>query len=298
MRQDKAIKFLRHAQSFADLFSKDRSTKVGAYFVHASDFSKLAEGYNGFPRGCNDDLEVRHQRPQKYDYTEHAERNAIFNAVRPYLKGAIVVTTEVLTMSSARALISVGAASVYSMVPSSIPGTDPRVAALLDEVGVQHAYHNGKEVLAQDATGKIAKYLQDAQMFVEHHAKDPFACGTLFISGDGDYSILTSGYSGMPRGADDSQEHRYRGDERTYWVEDSMRNAIYNRARPLLRDSVAIVTHEPCSECFRALAAVGCREVIAPPPPADFAERWKEHIARARAMAVELNIKVVNLNPE
>ncbi|WP_434717104.1 hypothetical protein P5X00_37245 [Paraburkholderia sp. A2RO-4L] len=298
MRQDKAIKFLRHAQSFADLFSKDRSTKVGAYFVNEDDFSKLAEGYNGFPRGCDDHAEERHQRPLKYDYTEHAERNAIFNAVRPYLKGAIVVTTEVLTMSSARALISVGAAQVCSMRPAAIADTDPRVTALLAEVGVAHAFHDGKSILAPDANRKLEAYLQDAWAFVTHHAKDPFACGTLFLSGDGDYSILTSGYSGMPRGADDSQAQRYHGAERTYWVEDSVRNAIYNRARPLLRGSVAIVTHEPCSECFRALAAVGCQEVIAPPPPADFAERWKEHIAQARAMATELNIKVVNLNPE
>jgi len=61
--------------------SKDRSTKVGAVLVNESN-SILSTGFNGFPRDVNDDVEERHDRPAKYTYTEHAERNAIFNAAR------------------------------------------------------------------------------------------------------------------------------------------------------------------------------------------------------------------------
>jgi dCMP deaminase len=39
-------------------------------------------GYNGFPRGVDDDVEDRHERPTKLMYTEHAERNAIYSAAR------------------------------------------------------------------------------------------------------------------------------------------------------------------------------------------------------------------------
>lgn len=42
----------------------------------------LSAGYNGFPRGVNDDIDERHDRPAKYKWTEHAERNAIYNAAR------------------------------------------------------------------------------------------------------------------------------------------------------------------------------------------------------------------------
>lgn len=42
----------------------------------------LSAGYNGFPRGVSDDIDERHERPQKYKWTEHAERNAIYNAAR------------------------------------------------------------------------------------------------------------------------------------------------------------------------------------------------------------------------
>ncbi len=62
-------------------WSKDRSTKVGCVIVGV-DHTILAIGYNGFPRGINDDIEERHERPIKYKWTEHAERNAIANAAR------------------------------------------------------------------------------------------------------------------------------------------------------------------------------------------------------------------------
>lgn len=61
--------------------SKDRSTKLGAVIV-GDNHEVLSIGYNGFPRGVNDLEERYHQRPTKYLVTEHAERNAIFNAAR------------------------------------------------------------------------------------------------------------------------------------------------------------------------------------------------------------------------
>ena len=60
-------------------WSKDRSRKVGAVIVD-SENNLIQIGWNGFPRGINDDVETRHQRPEKYHWTEHAERNAINNA--------------------------------------------------------------------------------------------------------------------------------------------------------------------------------------------------------------------------
>ena len=61
--------------------SKDRSTKVGAVIV-GPDLEVRSTGYNGFPRGVDDEVEDRHERPAKYLWTEHAERNAIYNAAR------------------------------------------------------------------------------------------------------------------------------------------------------------------------------------------------------------------------
>jgi len=60
-------------------WSKDRSVKVGAVIADTRN-TVVSIGYNGFPRGVDDDVEERHERPAKYKWTEHAERNAIYNA--------------------------------------------------------------------------------------------------------------------------------------------------------------------------------------------------------------------------
>ena len=60
--------------------SRDPSTKCGAVIVSA-DNAVLSTGYNGFPRGVNYS-EERLERPLKYEFIEHGERNAILNAAR------------------------------------------------------------------------------------------------------------------------------------------------------------------------------------------------------------------------
>lgn len=61
--------------------SRDRRTKVGCIIVSA-DHHILSKGCNSFPRGVDEDIEERHLSPEKYYWTEHAERNAIYNAAR------------------------------------------------------------------------------------------------------------------------------------------------------------------------------------------------------------------------
>ena len=62
-------------------WSKDPATKIGCVAV-GGERRLLTTGYNGFPRGVNDDIPQRHDRPLKYLLTEHAERNGIYNAAR------------------------------------------------------------------------------------------------------------------------------------------------------------------------------------------------------------------------
>lgn len=64
--------------------SKDPSTWVGAVIV-GPNLEIRSTGFNGFPRGVFDNVLAhpeRYARPAKYQYTEHAERNAIYNAAR------------------------------------------------------------------------------------------------------------------------------------------------------------------------------------------------------------------------
>lgn len=60
-------------------WSKDRSRCVGAVIVDERNVVRSL-GWNGFPRNLNDDIDERHERPAKYLWVEHAERNALYNA--------------------------------------------------------------------------------------------------------------------------------------------------------------------------------------------------------------------------
>jgi dCMP deaminase len=61
------------------LKSKDRYTQIGAVVV-GSDNQIVSTGYNSFPRGINDSIDERQERPEKYYWFEHAERNSLYNA--------------------------------------------------------------------------------------------------------------------------------------------------------------------------------------------------------------------------
>jgi dCMP deaminase len=72
--------FLLIAES-VKLKSKDQSTQIGAVIV-GKDREILSTGYNSFPRGLDDNLLERQERPEKYYFMIHAEANAIVNAAR------------------------------------------------------------------------------------------------------------------------------------------------------------------------------------------------------------------------
>lgn len=84
MNYSRVINWDNYFMSMAELVatkSKDRSTKVGCVIV-GPNHEVRTTGYNGFCRGIDDNVDDRHDRTNKYLWTEHAERNAIFNAAR------------------------------------------------------------------------------------------------------------------------------------------------------------------------------------------------------------------------
>jgi dCMP deaminase len=99
-------------------WSKDRSRGVGCVFVGSAN-QILSTGYNGLPRGIDDDVKERHERPEKYDWFEHAERNAIYNAARSgtILHGSEVYSSLFPCVACARAIVQVGASTVVAHHP-------------------------------------------------------------------------------------------------------------------------------------------------------------------------------------
>jgi dCMP deaminase len=97
--------------------SKDKSIKVGAVAV-GEGHTTLSLGYNGFIRYADDEIDARHERPEKYFWTAHAELNVICNAARngQTLLNAVMYTTSHPCVDCAKAIVQSGIKEV--IIPS------------------------------------------------------------------------------------------------------------------------------------------------------------------------------------
>ncbi|MCK1562804.1 CMP deaminase [Bradyrhizobium sp. 173] len=105
-------------------WSKDRSAKAGCVIV-GEDRLVRSTGFNGFPRKINDDEPSRHERPAKYLWSEHAERNAIYNAARLGIStaGCICYVNWFPCVDCARAVVQAGIVRLIGLEPDH---QDPR----------------------------------------------------------------------------------------------------------------------------------------------------------------------------
>lgn len=138
------IYYLTIAHAAAQL-SKDKNTKVGAVIV-GPDREIRATGFNSFPRGINDNVAARQERPLKYKFFEHAERNAIYNAARAgiALKGCSIYVPWTPCCDCARAIIQVGITKVFCEYKHPLRWEDSCGPSLqmLDEAQIPVAYLN------------------------------------------------------------------------------------------------------------------------------------------------------------
>lgn len=145
--------------------SKDEKTHIGAVIV-GKNKEVRSVGYNSFVRGLNDNVDSRHQRPEKYFWTEHAERNAIYNAtlMGVSLDGCTMYTNGIPCMDCARAVIQSGIKKIVVDKNWNDGNSDKwnehaiRSLVMFEEVGVEIEYYEGK-------TLQITK-LRNGELFV------------------------------------------------------------------------------------------------------------------------------------
>jgi len=105
--------FFRHVYLAAQK-SKDTKTKVGAILV--KDNTCISEGYNGICRGVNDYNyeDGRNERPIKYFFYEHAERNCLYTCNRHGIStlGATMYIGGMPCADCARAIIQCGISKI------------------------------------------------------------------------------------------------------------------------------------------------------------------------------------------
>jgi dCMP deaminase len=131
------------------LKSKDKYTKIGAIIV-GEDNEVLSTGYNSFPRGLADNVDSRQERPEKYFWFEHAERNAIYNAARvgtPLKNSTIYLTSGLPCMDCARGIVNSGIKKVYCKEECTTNNKEKweesqkRSRELLIECGIEIIYY-------------------------------------------------------------------------------------------------------------------------------------------------------------
>lgn len=120
MISNKETQYLELARDLANRFSRDNSTKVGAIILNPDTLHILSTGYNGFPRKVIE-RPFRKDRPLKYVFTEHAERNAIYGAARQghALDGSLMICTMFPCHDCARGIIQSGIIRVIAPKPTN-----------------------------------------------------------------------------------------------------------------------------------------------------------------------------------
>jgi dCMP deaminase len=115
------IRFIELAKHIS-LWSKDPSTKVGCVVV-GEDREIRSTGFNGFPRGIDDDEDRLMDREKKYPLICHAEENAIMHAARigVSLKNSTAYVTWPPCSRCARSLIQAGIKEVVYPNTGEIP---------------------------------------------------------------------------------------------------------------------------------------------------------------------------------
>ena len=137
-------RFMHLAEEIGE-WSKDEDRKIGCLVVGPHREIRSA-GYNGFPRGVNDNIEERHLEPAKYLWTEHPERNAIYNAamIGIPLQDCAIYVAGFPCMDCARAIIQSGIRTVIAYEPNfNSPkwGEDYRnTLVMFSEVGIYVRY--------------------------------------------------------------------------------------------------------------------------------------------------------------
>ena len=124
----------------AALRSKDPSTQVGACIVSPENII-ISTGYNGMPKGCNDDEFPwdRTGEDTKYPYVVHAELNAILNAHGRDLRGSRIYVALFPCNECAKAIIQSGIREIYYLSDKYADTPTTKASKrMLDAAGVRY----------------------------------------------------------------------------------------------------------------------------------------------------------------
>lgn len=307
---DKFEKFLMLTDKIAT-YSKDQSTKVGMLFLNKNETSPMGYGYNGMPRGMDDENPERNERPEKYLWYEHAERNGIYNIARESLEGHIMFSTKFPNMEGARAIVSSGLAKlvVREVNKKELSKEDlinyEKVKILLNETKVELVEIDQEEIEAgfywegfaenslieeeKKFFKRKRKYLNQLE-FLEEYAEafSPYEknkSASMILNYKTFAPIENAfGLYAPPEALKEITEEMIASQED--WFLESEKNAIFNAVKEKFKGKTAVVGWCPCIRCCLSLVAVSISKVVT--RKFDFTNeadlRWKESFDKSHSL--------------
>ena len=135
--------------------SKDPSTQVGACIVN-DDNRIVSVGYNGFPRGCSDEIFpwdkiAENPNDTKYPFVCHAELNAILNSNGIGIKGSRIYVALFPCNECAKSIIQAGIKEVIYL-------SDKHA----DDSGTK-----ASKLMFQSAGVKLTKFSSDKKIYID-----------------------------------------------------------------------------------------------------------------------------------
>jgi len=106
------------------------------------------------------------------------------------------------------------------------------------------------------------QYLLNLAVTVSMKSEDPRTAVGAVIYNPSDYSIVSTGYNGFPRGVTAVKTERFTKSNKHLFFEHAERNAIYTAARygHRLDDCYMFGLWFPCPDCARAIVQVGIKK--------------------------------------
>ena len=297
---EKLLAFLLLSDKIAER-SKDNSTQVGAIFLNKNETAPRCFGYNGMPRGLDDNKIERLERPEKYFWFEHAERNGIYNGAREILDGKTIFSTFFPTMESARAIVSTGIKKVV-VFKEVMEDFDmyKRVTTLFKETNVELVeiskdYQNELELYKQNLSVEeidklislYHKYVQNVDFLNEYAlsfspSRDKKEAA--MILDEKTFAPVDNGFgvNSPPEVLKNITEKMHQ--EKEFWFQDAIKNAVFNSVREKFEGCTVVASWCPCIDCSLAITSIGAKKVVT--REIDFTheadQRWKESFERTQ----------------
>lgn len=296
-KKNNPLLWLKKADKIAT-YSKDQSTKVGALFTDKNDLSPITWGYNGMSRGMPDKDRIKNERPEKYKWIEHAERNAFYNLAQADMNNCLMISSRFPNMEAARAIVNVGIKTVYV---KSIPTEKEEI----DSLRVQELFGLANVQLisfAQDGLfhkrEKIKGFMELCDEYAEDFSSSLLPKSASMILKPYSFSYVSMGESGPPPNI--TVPENVSDEQLAYWVQESEKNAIFNFLRPKLNGSHGYVSWCPCAHCSLAITSVGCEKVFSYKP--DFRleaeQRWKASFEQSEKTMKAHGVELILLEKE